>query len=79
VDQLAPAADKAGEIADTSGQHRFDALAQRGAPTTGEAPPVPMATITSPRSTMAGKMKVECERSSITFTGRTDGLCPRPT
>ena len=38
--------------------------------TTGEAPPVPTATTTSPRSTMAGKMKVECVRSSITFTGR---------
>ena len=37
--------------------------------TTGDAPPVPTATTTSPRSTMAGKMKVECLRSSITFTG----------
>ena len=38
--------------------------------TTGEAPPVPTATTTSPRSTIAGKMKVECSRSSITLTGR---------
>ncbi len=38
--------------------------------TTGEAPPVPTATTTSPRSTIAGKMKVECTRSSITLMGR---------
>ena len=44
--------------------------------TTGDAPPVPTATTTSPRSTMAGKMKVECERSSITFTGRPTDLRP---
>ena len=31
---------------------------------------MPTATTTSPRSTMAGKMKVECARSSITLTGR---------
>ena len=42
--------------------------------TTGEAPPVPTATTTSPRSTMAGKMKVECSRSSITLTGRPTAL-----
>ena len=45
--------------------------------TTGEAPPVPTATTTSPRSTMAGKMKVECARSSITLTGKADRLGPR--
>ena len=38
--------------------------------TTGDVPPVPTATTTSPRSTIAGKMKVECARSSITLTGR---------
>ena len=37
--------------------------------TTGDVPPVPTATTTSPRSTIAGKMKVECARSSITLTG----------
>ncbi len=42
--------------------------------TTGEAPPVPTATTTSPRSTMAGKMNVECGRSSITLTGRPTAL-----
>src|SRR6267154_1026667 len=42
--------------------------------TTGEAPPVPTATTTSPRSTMAGKIKVECTRSSITLTGRPTAL-----
>ena len=42
--------------------------------TTGEVPPVPIATTTSPRSTIAGKMKVECARSSITLTGRPTDL-----
>ena len=31
---------------------------------------MPTATTRSPRSTMAGKMKVECARSSITLTGK---------
>ena len=38
--------------------------------TTGDVPLVPIATTTSPRSTIAGEMKVECARSSITLTGR---------
>ena len=42
--------------------------------TTGEVPPVPTATTTSPRSTIAGKMKLECSRSSITLTGRPSAL-----
>ena len=42
--------------------------------TTGEAPPVPTATTTSPRSTIAGKINVECCRSSITLTGRPTAL-----
>jgi hypothetical protein len=65
----AKAADEAGEIADPCRQYRLDALRTRRA-TTGDVPPVPTATTTSPRSTMAGKMKVECARSSITLTGR---------
>jgi hypothetical protein len=36
---------------------------------TGEAPPVPIATTTWPRSTMAGKMKVESSGRSTTLTG----------
>jgi hypothetical protein len=42
--------------------------------TTGEAPPVPTATTTSPRSTIAGKIKVEWTRSSITLTGKPTDL-----
>src|SRR5215468_9026802 len=36
---------------------------------TGEAPPVPIATTTSPRSTTAGNTKVERSGRSTTFTG----------
>ena len=36
---------------------------------TGAAPPVPIATTTSPRSTMAGKMKVDRSGRSTTLTG----------
>ena len=39
---------------------------------TGDAPPVPMATTTSPRSTIAGKMKVERSGRSTTLTGRAE-------
>ena len=42
--------------------------------TTGDVPPVPTATTTSPRSTIAGKIKVECARSSITLTGSPTAL-----
>jgi hypothetical protein len=36
---------------------------------TGEAPPVPIATTTSPRSTIAGKMKLDSSGRSTTLTG----------
>src|SRR5437868_1228345 len=36
---------------------------------TGEAPPVPIATMTSPRSTIAGKIKLESSGRSTTLTG----------
>ncbi len=36
---------------------------------TGDVPPVPIATTTSPRSTMAGKMNVESSGRSTTLTG----------
>ncbi len=68
--RFAKAADEAGEIADARRQHRFDAARGTRRATTGDVPPVPTATTTSPRSTIAGKMKVECARSSITLTGR---------
>ncbi len=45
--------------------------------TTGEVPPVPTATTTSPRSTIAGKMKVECVEVVHHIHGQADRLCPR--
>ena len=71
--------DRVDAVMDTTGQatwaHSVRALKPGGkivisGATTGDAPPVPTATTTSPRSTIAGKMKVECVRSSITLTGR---------
>jgi hypothetical protein len=54
-DRLAPAADEAREIDGSTAS--ITSRTRRA--TTGDDPPVPTATTTSPRSTMAGKMNVE--------------------
>jgi len=68
--RLLEAADEAGEITDRSPEAISSMRSSPRRATHRRVPPVPTATTTSPRSDDGGKVKLECERSSITFTGR---------